>query len=91
MSFLSSLFGASTPAAATPAPAAPTVSSGQVAAVDREFEARQRKKAGFDQSILTSNLGTTGTSANSGTSGKGATNLQRTTLLGGSSTVGTGY
>lgn len=103
MSFVSSLFGGSStptysgpmvaqaPPPPAPLPAAPTISGADVAATGMESAARLRRRRGFDKTILGSALGDVG----------GASNLGRTTLLGGvggaggagsgASTVGGGY
>lgn len=79
MSFIGDLFGGdkSTPAP-QPSSAAPRISDAASESAGREEAARLKNRAGVDQSILTSGLGDTSS---------GASNVNRTTALGGNSSI----
>lgn len=78
MSFIGDLFGSSAPATPAPVQAAPTINdaASQTAAV--EADSRQAAKSGTDKAILTSGLGD---------SSFGASDVNRTTALGGNSSL----
>lgn len=81
MTFLSALFGggSSTPAAAPqPSSAAPRISDAASQSAGLEEAARLKSRSGSDKTILTSGLGDTSA---------GASNVNRTSALGGNSSL----
>lgn len=81
MSFLGNLFGgsdSSAPAAPQPTSAAPRISDAASQSAGMEEAARLKARKGVDASILTSGLGDTSS---------GASNVNRTSALGGNSSI----
>lgn len=80
MSFLANLFGSNDTPAATPQPtsAAPRISDAASQSAGMEETARLKGRKGTSDSILTSGLGDTSA---------GADNVNRTTALGGNSSI----
>lgn len=80
MSFIGDLFGGGSSSTPAPAPtsAAPRISDAASQSAGMEEAARLKNRSGVDQSILTSGLGDTSS---------GAQNVNRTTALGGNSSL----
>ena len=80
MSFIGDLFGGGDTPSAAPAPvsAAPRISDAQSESAALEERSRQNKRFGADKTILTSGLGDTSS---------GASNINRTSALGGNSSL----
>lgn len=79
MSFLGDLFGGGdTPPAPTPQAAAPTISDASSQTAAMAESSRLSNRAGTDKTILTSGLGDTSA---------GASNVNRTTALGGNTSL----
>jgi hypothetical protein len=80
MSFIGDLFGSSSSAPAAPQPtsAAPKISDAASQSAGLEEAARLKSRKGVDQSILTSGLGDTSA---------GSDNINRTSALGGNSSL----
>lgn len=80
MSFIGDLFGGGSSQAAAPQPtsAAPRISDATSESAGREEAARLKNRTGTDKTILTSGLGDTSA---------GATNVNRTSALGGNSSL----
>jgi hypothetical protein len=79
MSFIGDLFGGgSAPTAPTPQAAAPTISDAASQSAATAEASRLNNRDGTDQTILTSGLGD---------SSSGATNVNRTTALGGNTSL----
>lgn len=80
MSFIGDLFGGGSSSTPTPQPtsAAPRISDAASQSAGMEEAARLKNRSGTDQSILTSGLGDTSA---------GASNVNRTTALGGNSSL----
>jgi len=84
VSFIGDLFGGgdkSTPAAPAPVSAAPKISDAAGESAALEERSRQNKRFGADKTILTSGLGDTSA---------GASNINRTSALGGNSSLTSG-
>jgi hypothetical protein len=80
MSFIGDLFGGGKESTPAPAPvsAAPKISDAQSESAALEERSRLNKRFGADKTILTSGLGDTSS---------GASNIARTTALGGNSSL----
>lgn len=78
MSFIGDLFGGGDTPAPKPTPATPTISDAASQTAALEETSRQNRKLGVDKTILTSGLGDTSA---------GATNVNRTSALGGNSSL----
>lgn len=80
MSFIGDLFGGGSQPPAQPAPvsAAPKISDAASQSAAVEESARQKNRFGVDKTILTSGLGDTSS---------GATNVNRTSALGGNTSI----
>ena len=80
MSFIGDLFGGGDKPSAAPAPvsAAPRISDAQSESAALEERSRLNKRFGADKTILTSGLGDTSA---------GASNINRTSALGGNSSL----
>jgi hypothetical protein len=83
VSFIGDLFGGGEKSSAAPAPvsAAPKISDAASESAALEERSRQNKKFGADKTILTAGLGDTSA---------GATNINRTSALGGNSSLTSG-
>lgn len=78
MSFLANLFNSSSAPAPTSSQAAPTISDASMKTASDAEAARLNARKGADKSILTSGLGDTSA---------GASNINRTSALGGNSSL----